>query len=202
MAGDQLKRFDRWRRRLPANTVYLADLVIDEIVPIFRERGFDRFPDYAVASAFAIGPNCISLQRRSGPEWPTVEIVFDKRSRPVLGVHFAMLPEVCCRQTENGPKEIPRLQANVVEGSAFFILCKGRRGNFDGNFGYSWLALRPKHKLDGEIATLRSLIPWLLEILEKGIPESWYEKPAGYVEQYAFLSPASNILSKSLKGGW
>src|SRR6266851_3980136 len=69
MTGDQLKRFDRWRQRLPENTMYLTDLVIDEIVPVFREQGFDRFPDYAGESVFAVGPNCIPLQRRTGLEW-------------------------------------------------------------------------------------------------------------------------------------
>ena len=193
MAGDQLKRFDRWRQRLPENASYLVALVIDEIVPVFRERGFDRFPDYAAGSALAVGSNCIPLQRRSGLEWPTVEILFDKRGRPALGVSFAMLPEVCCRQTENGPKEILRLEANVVEGPAFFTLCKGRRTNFDCDFGYRWFALRPKRKLDVEIATLKSLLPWLLNILEEGIPEFWYRKHPGYVGEYAHLSRAARI---------
>jgi len=193
MGEDQPKRFDRWRQRLPENTAYLTSLVIDDIVSIFRDRGFDRFPDYAGRSAFAVGPNCIPLQRRSGLEWPTVEIVFDKRGRPSLGINFAMLPEVCYRQTEQGSKEIPRLEANVVEGRAFFILCKGLRTNFDCNFGYRRFALRPKSKLDSEVATLRSLLPWLFSVFEGGIPEAWYEKKPGYVDQYAFLSPASHI---------
>src|SRR5258706_14129575 len=126
MAADQLKRFDRWRQRLPENTMYLSNLVIDQIVPVFREQGFDRYPDYAGGSAFAVGPNCVPLQRRRGPEWPTVEILFDKRSRPSLGVTFAMLPEVCYRQTERGTTEIPRLEANVVEGPIHLSLCKGQ----------------------------------------------------------------------------
>jgi hypothetical protein len=193
MAQDQLKRFDRWRQRLPENTMYLTGLVIDDIVPVFRTQGFDRFPDYAGGSTFAVGPNCIPLQRRSGLEWPTVELLFDKRSRPTLGVTFAMLPEVCCRQTEHGPKEISRLEANVVEGLAYFALCKGQRSNFDCSFGYRGFALRPKSKLDSEVAALRSLLPWLLGVLEKGIPDAWHKKP-GYVDQYAFLSPASRIL--------
>jgi len=197
MARDQLKRFDRWRQRLPENTSYLTGLVIDEIVPIFRERSFDRFSDYAGGSAFAVGPNCIPLQRRSGPEWPTVEIVFDKRRRPALGVNFAMLPEVCCRQTAHGLKQIPRLEANVVEGPAFFILCKGRRTNFDCDFGYREFALRPKPKLDGEVAILKSLLPRLLSILEKGVPEAWYQKKPGYVDQYAFLSRGSRIFKNT-----
>ena len=193
MAGDQLKRFDRWRHRLPERTKYLADLVIDQIVPVFREQGFDRFPDYAGGSAFAVGMNCIPLQRRSGPEWPTVEFLFDKRCRPTFGVTFAMLPEVCSRQTEHGPKDIPRVEANVVEGRAYFLLCKGQRSNFDCSFGYRGFVLRPKSRLDGEIAVLRSLLPGLFSILETGIPETWYGKRPGYIDQYAFLSPGSRI---------
>jgi hypothetical protein len=177
--------------------MYLTDLVIDEIVPLFREQGFDRFPDYAGESVFAVGPNCIPLQRRSGPEWPTVELLFDKRSRPSLGVTFAMLPEVCYRQTERGPEQIPRLEANVVEGLAHFVLCKGQRANFDCNFGYTGFALRPKSRLDGEVAVLKSLLPWLFDILEKGIPESWHKKKPGYVDQYAFVSLASRMFRTS-----
>lgn len=173
--------------------MYLTGLVINEIVPVFREQGFDRFPDYAGGSAFAVGPNCIPLQRRSGPEWPTVELLFDKRGRPSLGVTFAMLPEICYRQTERGPEEIPRLQANVVEGLTHFSLCKGQRANFDCNFGYTGFVLRPKSKLVGEVAVLRSLLPWLFGILEKGIPEGWHKRKSGYVDQYAFLSLASRI---------
>ena len=173
--------------------MYLSNLVIDQIVPAFREQGFDRYPDYAGGNAFAVGPNCIPLQRREGSEWPTVEILFDKRSRPSLGVTFAALPEICCRQTLQGTQQIPRLEANVVEGRAFFLLCRGQHGNFDGNFGYHWLALRPKRKLDIEVAVLGSLLPWLFDLLEKGIPEAWYRQKPGYVGKFGFLSPASRI---------
>src|SRR5436190_19357987 len=144
MATDQLGRFDSWQQSLPENTMYLSNLVKNKIVPAFREQGFDRYPDYAGGSAFAVGPNCIALQRRKGPEWPTVEILFDKRSRPSLGVNFAALPEICYRQASHGTQHIPRLEANVTEGRAFFLLCKGHHRNHDGNFGYHWLALRPK----------------------------------------------------------
>src|SRR5205823_7167615 len=111
-------------------------------------------------------------------EWPTVEIVFDKRSRPALGVNFAMLPEVCCRETEHGTEKIPRLEANVVEGPAFFILCKGQSTNFDCGFGYRGFALRPRSKLDGEVAILGSLLPWLFSVFEKGDSRSMVRKKA------------------------
>ena len=173
--------------------MYLTSLVIDEIAPVFQERGFERFPDYAGGSAFAVGMNCVPFQRRSGREWPTVEFLFDKRCRPTFGVTFAMLPEVCSRQTEHGPKDIPRVEANVVEGLAYFLLCKGQRSNFDCNFGCHGLVLRPESQLDGEIAVLKSLLPWLFRILETGIPAEWYKKRPGYVDQHAFLSPGSRV---------
>jgi len=194
MAQDQIKRFERWRKRLPENTAYFVALVLDEIVPMFLQRGYGRYPDYAGGSAFAVGPNCVPLQRRSGAEWPTVEILFDKRSRPALGADFATLPEVCVRQTEHGPRDIPRIEANVVEGRAFFILCKGQHRDFDCNFGYRWCAWLPKRKLDHEVGTLRAVVPWMLDILDHGIPQSWYRETPGYIDRHAFLSPASRML--------
>jgi len=192
---DQIKRFDRWRQRLPENTMYLTNAVLDELLPAFQDRGFDRFPDYADGSRLEVGPNCIPLQRRSGLEWPTVEVLFDKRNRPTLSVNFATLPEVCFRQTERGEEEISRIKANVTGGRAFFILCKGKGINFDCSFGYRGFALRPKSRLDAEVAILKSLLPWLFNALEAGIPGAWYNAQPGYVDKHAFLSRASRIFS-------
>jgi hypothetical protein len=190
MAIDQIKRFERWRRTLPKNTAYLVSLVLDEVVPLFEARGFDRFRDYAAGSTFAVGSNCIPLQRRSGAQWPTVEILFHKRGAPSLGVHFGMLPEICHRRSlaEHRWIEIPRSDASVVEGPAFFSLCKGSRRNFDCNFGYRWLSLSPKRKLDKEIETLMSLLPWLFDLFDHGIPATWLERPVGYVDLHAFMN--------------
>jgi hypothetical protein len=193
MAEDQIKRFERWRRDLPDKAADLVTLVLEQIVPDFRGAGLERFGDYAGGSSFAVGPNCIPLQRRSGSEWPTVEIQFDKRQRPVLGVVFARLPEVCMRHAEAGTTKIPRLDANVVEGPVFFTLCKGEGRSLDCNFGYHGFVLRPQHKLREEIAALKSLLPWLLRILDEGIPEEWTKKQPGYVDRHAFLSRAANI---------
>ena len=55
VAIDQIKRFERWRRTLPKNTAYFVSLVLDEVVPLFEARGFDRFRDYAAGSTFAVG---------------------------------------------------------------------------------------------------------------------------------------------------
>jgi hypothetical protein len=193
MATNQINRFERWRQRLPEHTAYLVACVIEEVVPSFYKEAFERYSDYAGGSALAVGPNCIPLQRRHGVEWPTVEIVFHKRAIPTLGVHFATLPQVCHRHTQTGVVEIPRVHACVVEGLAFFSLCKGLNRNFDCNFGYRWLSLRPKQNLDREIAALKALLPWLINTLENGIPTAWLVKSAGYVDKHAFLSPASNI---------
>jgi hypothetical protein len=130
VAIDQIKRFERWRRTLPKNTAYLVSLVFDEVVPLFEARGFDRFRDYAAGSTFAVGSNCIPLQRRSGAEWPTVEILFHKRRAPSLSVHFGMLPEICHRRSlaEHRWIEIPRSDASVVEGPAFFRCARVHEG--------------------------------------------------------------------------
>ena len=193
MAVNQIKHFERWRQKTPENTAYFIARVVDEIVPLFLERGYGRYADYAAGSTFAVGANCIPLQRRSGSQWPTVEILFHRRGAPSLGVNFASLPEICQRHTTNGTKDIPRIEACVVEGPAFFSLCKGKSRNLDCNFGNRWFALRPKRKLDEEIAVLKLLLPWLFGVLEEGIPEAWYAKNPGYVDQHAFLSRASRI---------
>lgn len=197
MTGNQLKRFERWQRRLPETTAYFVALVIDEVVPIFQARGFDRFPDYAADNKSKVGANCIPLQRRSGSEWPTVEILFDKRGRPSLGVTFAMLPDICRRYAEDKSVDILRIEANVVEGPVFFSLCKGGGHNFDCNFGYRWFSLCPKQKLRTEIEALKSLLPWLFNVLENGIPQSWLEGQPGYVDRHAFLSRASYVFNRS-----
>jgi hypothetical protein len=201
MAGDQLKRFARWQRLLPKRTAYLVARVIEEVVPVFEQRGFARYADYAAGNTFAVRANNIPLQRRSGAEWPTVEILFHGRMAPSLGVTFAALPEICCRHTLNGPVEIPRPEACIVEGLAFFSLCKGSGKNFDCNFGYRWFALFPMRKLDAEIAVLKSLLPWLFDTFDAGIPSAWLAPPARFVHKHAFLSPASKRFQEMMRAG-
>jgi len=48
--------------------------------------------DYAGADLCFIGANSIGIQRREGTNWPTVEIQFDRRSRPSFNIIFAALP--------------------------------------------------------------------------------------------------------------
>src|SRR5262249_55645161 len=100
-----------------------------------------------------------------------------------------MLPEICHRRSlaERRWIEIPRADASVVEGTAFFSLCKGSGRNFDCNFGYRWLSLSPKRKIDKEIETLISLLSWLFDLFDHGIPPTWLEQPTGYVDLHAFI---------------
>jgi hypothetical protein len=198
VTADQLKRFERWRRRLPQNTSYLVSLIVDNVVPMFQARGFDQYSDYAGGNTFAVGSNCIPLQRRSGPEWPTTEILFDKRSRPGLGISFAMLPEICRRfsLTEKRWMEIQRLEANVAEGPAVFSLCKGHAGYNDRNFGYYYMSLSPTRKLRAEVDILKSLLPWLFDLFDRGIPQAWLDAPQGYVDSHAFLILSWNVLDR------
>lgn len=184
---DQSKRFGKWQKTLPENTAKLVDLVTDQIVPLFQARGIIQHTDYAGGRTLSVGANCIPLQLRQGTEWPTVEILFDKRARPALGVTFAMLPELCFRKTGRGSIQIPRFEANVTEGPAFFSLCKGHRGYNDRNFGYYYFSLVPNRKLTVEINTIKSLLPWLFDLFESGIPNDWLQGPPRYVDEHAFL---------------
>lgn len=199
MTADQLKRFERWRGILPENTAYFVSRVLEEIVPLFLGQEFGRYPDYAAGSTSAVGANCIPLQRRSGSLWPTVEILFHKRALPSLGVHFAALPEMCWRRIADNTVEIPRLNASVIEGPAFFLLCRGSGRNYDCNFGYRRFAINPTRKLENEVAALKALIPRLISILVTGIPDSWYRQKSGYVDQHVFLSPASKIVLDAVR---
>jgi len=202
-SGGQIARFERWRKKLPANTAYLVSTVLETVVPLFIEQGFVRYPDYAANNNYAIGNNCIPLQRRSGDRWPTVEILFHKRKHPSLGVHFSELPENCLRWLPAGEQVIPRSEACVVEGDAHFVLCKelpGRFGGEFGGFGYHWFALRPKHRLDKECASLRACCTWLLERFNEGLPAAWYESQGGFVDPHAFLSGGTMRMKKSVTG--
>ncbi len=196
MAEDQIRRFERWRRRASRRAASLVNLVIDDVVPKFRKQGFDWFIDYAGGSTSAVGPNTIPLQRRSGLEWPTVELTFDKRGRPALGVTFTTLPETCCRLSLSGAVKIPRIEAGVVEGRAFFHLCKGRRGYNSCNFGYYYGSLMPGRKIRQESAALAGVLPWLFDLFDRGIPLAWLEQQPGYVDEHSFLSRASQIFRR------
>jgi hypothetical protein len=162
----------------------LADLVLDNAVPLFLAHNYGRFPDYAGGTSQAIGANCIALQRRSGIEWPTVEFQFSRRCRPFVNVIFAWLPEQCQRWSAEAGEfvRIPRIEANVVEGPAFFSLCKGRKWSNDCSFGDTsiffhtiWL----RQKLQNEAAELRTLCEWLVELLDQRPPLEWLQRDSG-----------------------
>jgi hypothetical protein len=149
MTGDPTSRFDRWRGQLPIRNAQLVRRVVDELVPLYESAGFLRHKDYAGADLRYVGANSIGIQRREGTNWPTVEIQFDRRSRPSFNIIFAALPEICNRRTQAGStSKISRLEANVVEGDASFSLCKGTRKNLDCTFGVVGFALFPDHAIN------------------------------------------------------
>jgi hypothetical protein len=166
----------------------LVDQVLDRVVPEFEKRGFVWYPDFAGGDATQIGANDIPLQRRSGKDWPTVQIMFNKRLRPGLSVDFAALPPVCVRWlVKGGVINIDRKAALVFEGPAYFALCKGRRRNYDCNFGYYWFSLFPHRRINREIASLLALLSHLFDLFDKGIPEAWLTKKSGYVTKHVFV---------------
>lgn len=186
--SDHRKRFERWRKKLPKNTAYFVDQVLTRVVPEFESRGFFWYPDCADGDAMQIGANEIPLQRRSGEEWPTVQIMFDKRFRPSLSLNFSMLPANCTRWTMDGAVvDIPREKALVFEGGAYFALSKGERLNYNCNFGYIWFALIPHRRMDKEIGILLALLPELFNLFDQGIPRDWINRQFGFVTKHVCL---------------
>ena len=192
MTGDPISRFNRWREQLPIRTAQLVRRVVDELVPLYESAGFQRHKDYAGADLRFIGANSIGIQRREGTNWPTVEIQFDRRSRPRFNIIFAALPEICNRRTQAGSAlKIGRLDANVVEGDASFSLCKGTRKNLDCTFGGMGYSLFPHHTINRDFPLAVSGSKYLIQLFESGLPAHWLDAPAGYVSDLAFKLPLS-----------
>jgi len=191
--ADHRKRFDRWRRLVPEHTKYLIGQVLGRIVPAFEAAGFTWHGDYAARDPDEIGANTIPLQIRSGDVWPTVEIHFPGTRRPCFTIHFAALPGVCRRM---GEEPVPRERAVVVYAPAYFMLCKGRHRNLDGQFGYYWFSPWPKRKLDAEVDTAAALLPKILRVFRNGIPEEWLTHEFGYVSRHVMLMGSWHILQQ------
>lgn len=183
---DLISRFDRWRQMVPAVTGNLVQRVLDELVPPFEQAGFGRYGDYAGGNPDVVGANCLPIQRRVGPCWPTVEIQFDRRRRPSFNVVFAALPEACVRQSASGAATIQRFEANVTEGTAHFLLCKGRKRQFDCTFGVRGLHLFVSRQLDVDMEHAFERSKYLIRLLEAGLPPEWLDFPAGYVSEFVF----------------
>lgn len=181
---NQRKRFERWRRTLPAITSFFVDEVIEKVVSKFEARGFSWYPDYASGDVTHVGANQIFLQQRAGTEWPTVEIRFDKRSRPICNVEFATLPLICRRWDGDSYVEVPRERAAVIDAPAYFGLCDQEKGNYYCQFGYRWFAIFPRSKILGEIARMERLLPDIFDVFEQGIPNNWIEGEFGFVSPH------------------
>ena len=180
---DHRSRFERWRRFAPKHTKYLID-VLDRIVPEFEREGFHWQPHYAGGDPNEIRANTIPLQIRSGDLWPTVEVHFPGSRRPSFSIYFAALAPECRRL---GREVVPRERAIVVYATAYFMLCKGRHRNLDGQFGFRWFSAWPIRRLNREVETALGLLPELFGIFRAGIPQEWLTHPFGHVSPHVML---------------
>lgn len=184
---DHKKRFMGWRKRMPEKTRYLVDRVLERVVPEFEKQGFVWYPDFARNNPQEIGANEIPLQRREGASWPTVQIKFVP-SAPNFHIIFSALPEICRSPINNN---IPRSEAIVVYGPAYFYLCESRRKR---SFGFSlglgriiryWINWR--NFLDSEVDAVVSLLPYLIDIFDKELYRDWMDHQFGCVNDHVFL---------------
>jgi hypothetical protein len=196
---DHIASFERWSKHLPAQTRDWVNLLLSEIVPLFTTRGFARHPDYAGGRVDGAGSDVIALQRRIGPVWPTVEIDFFYPRLPLCRVSFAELPEICRSLRPQGGTykllEVPRIEANVMEGRGVFWLCRSPRRI---DFGHGRFVMNHERKLIAESAELKKLVTWLLTVFDTGIPSDWYEHE-GQAAEFAYLNIISKCLNEDIK---
>ena len=212
---DHLKRFDRWRKRLPKHTAYLVELVLTRIVPEFESRGFMWYADFAGGGPRRIGANVIPLQKRCEGGWPIVEILFNKRLRPWFTIYFSLLPPACRRLTQSGYIDIPREEATVTEAPAYFSLRKGKWSDHkDGEFGYDCFILSSSfsrllglaasgfsfHRiLDSEVDEALAILSVIFDLFDTGIPEQWISREdGGYVSKHIALAGSWRIIERRM----
>lgn len=198
--ADHRAHFERWRRRLPRRTAYLVEQVITRLIPVFEAQGFQWYSDYAGGDMKEVAASTIPLQRRTGTDWPTVEIRFANYGRPFFQIDFSLLPPVCYRLDG---KEYRQEQANVHYAQVVLNLRKGRYKNYkDSAFGYAsllnplgylWFVLTWRQHLDREVDEALSLLPVLFERFDRGIPEAWGTAPFGLVEPHVMLLDSWHI---------
>lgn len=196
------KRFAGWRKRAPHKTQYLADQVLDRLVPEFERHGFVWYADFAVENSREIGANEIPLQRRTNEEWPTVQIRFYSKWGPRLHIDFSALPEICRSPLRSS---IPREAAIAVYGPACFSLRRGIwKDNQDSEFGFNWMPLllptpaklfrlfryifNWRKYLDSEVDAALTLLPILFDIFDRGIPQEWIEHGFGSITPNVMLT--------------
>jgi hypothetical protein len=135
-----------------------------------------------------VAANTIALQRRSGERWPTVEIQFHRRGKACFNIMFAELPRICVRWTSGSPVAIERELANVVEGDAYFSLCKGLKRDFDCTFGVPIFAIFPDQRVARDFRLAKERSRFLIELFNSGIPQNWAQASSGFVSEYVFKS--------------
>jgi hypothetical protein len=176
---------------------YLIDGVLTKIVPELERSGFVWYSDFAGNDPREVGGNEIPLQRRVADVWPTVQIYFFKGKGPRFRITFAALPQICRSPVKSG---IPRARAVAQYGPAYFYL---KRKNHNSEFGFDWTPLlipsparvirlvrylyNWRRFLDSEVAAAVALLPELLELFDRGIPESWLVRPRGPVTDHVTL---------------
>jgi len=188
--GNVKKNFERWRRKLPEDTAFLIDQVLEKVIPDFEAQGFAWHDDYAGGKFSEVGPNTIPLQRRTRQEWPTVEISFGERGESWFSVNFGVLQPI--NQRIDG-KFYDREHAIVCYAPVYFSLLKGNK--FDsGTFGvtHEWHH-DPKKAIESEISELRRLLPIIFELFDNGIPESWLTSSFGKVAPHIWLMGSWHI---------
>lgn len=198
----QEERFKRWVKRQRSNKKqYLAQKVIDWLLPEFYGQKFISHPEFTSQHSRLVGVNEIILQRREGEFWPTVHIYFfTGAGGHRFRICFSILPSIC---TDENGFPIPRNTAPAQYGLGYYFLIRPKKyGVAPSEFGFNWLSLIPfrlrnisnlicynlnwKAFLDSEVRAAKDLLPALFDLFNNGtlidIAKSTYRKVPDYVQ--------------------
>lgn len=160
LSEQKKRRFERWRTTLPRRTRYLADLVAESIVPQFEQRGFVWHKKATAGFLY--------LTRKDSGCWPVVQLRFHKRASPMAFMDVGCLPEVCRQWNGKEFVPVPREEAELVDGLAYFFLCNPLRSRRTANadFGYRYFSIAPQRRISREVDAMGSVLPRLFDLFD------------------------------------
>lgn len=162
LSEQKKRRFERWRKTLPKRKGYLADLVADHIVPQFEQQGFVWHKKASAGFLF--------LTRPEPGSWPAVQLRFHKRANPMAFMDVACLPETCRQWNGKAFVPVPREDAFLVDGLAYFFLRNPRYAS-NNAFGYRYFSAAPRRRLYKEIDAMASVLPRLFDVFDEKLLE-------------------------------
>lgn len=154
------RHLSRLRRKAPATTRLLIDLVAAEVIPLLTRAGFSPSPEATkgALNEFGLiwGINDLAFQDRSEESWPTIVLKIDRALDPNFVVELCEIPEVPVMLDRT---HLAREEANVGHCTRALRLRKGLGGSYrDQQFGATFWSVAKARLVRNDIVVCVSLL--------------------------------------------